>query len=106
MSTIQANAILDASGGNTTTINGVTPTAYNTMGKNLIINGAMEIAQRGTSSTGITSAGYFTVDRLHYQLASLGTWTQTQDTSVPSGQGFANSVKLQCTTAPNVEHSH
>jgi len=41
MSTIQANAILDASGGNTATVNGVTPTAYNTMGKNRIINGAM-----------------------------------------------------------------
>ena len=27
--------------------------------KNLIINGAMQVAQRGTSSTGLQTAGYF-----------------------------------------------
>ena len=32
--------------------------------RNVIINGAMNVAQRGTSSTGIgASAGYFTLDR-------------------------------------------
>jgi hypothetical protein len=28
-----------------------------------------------------------------------GTWTQSQETDVPSGQGFAKSIKLDCTTA-------
>ena len=67
--------------------------------KNIIINGDMSIAQRGTSSTGITTSGYYTVDRYLFEIGAAGTWTQTQDTDVPSGQGFANSIKLACTTA-------
>ena len=67
--------------------------------RNLIINGDMRIAQRGTSATGLTGAGYHTVDRFRTALGTGGTWTQTQDTSVPSGQGFSNSLKLSCTTA-------
>lgn len=66
--------------------------------RNLIINGDMQIAQRGTSSTGITSSGYYTVDRWNTTIA-LGTWTQSQDSDVPSGQGFTNSLKMSCTTA-------
>jgi len=31
--------------------------------RNLIINGAMQVAQRGTQSTGITTTGFRTVDR-------------------------------------------
>jgi hypothetical protein len=67
--------------------------------KNLIINGDMSLAQRGTSSSGITGDGYFTVDRFKNEMLSAGTWTQSQSTDVPSGQGFANSVKYDCTTA-------
>jgi len=99
MSTIKTNAILDASGGNTTTINGTTPTAYNTMGKNLIINGDMRIAQRATSVSSITAFGYFALDRWREDHYNSGTWTQSQDTDVPTGQGFSNSLKMQCTTA-------
>ena len=60
--------------------------------KNLIINGDMRIAQRSTSETGITSAGYRTVDRFNITISSgaMGTWTITQDTDTPSGQGFSN----------------
>jgi hypothetical protein len=67
--------------------------------KNLIINGDMNIAQRGTSKTGITATGYQTVDRWKPVIGTAGTWTNTQDTSVPSGQGFAYSTKWDCTTA-------
>ena len=67
--------------------------------RNIIINGDMSIAQRGTSTTGITGSGYYTVDRWKTSISSLGTWTQTQSTDVPTGQGFANSTKLDCTTA-------
>ena len=67
--------------------------------RNIIINGDMSIAQRGTSETGITSEGYYTVDRFIQTFESGGTWTQSQDTDVPSGQGFSSSVKLDCTTA-------
>jgi len=67
--------------------------------RNIIINGDMSIAQRGTSVSGITGAGYNTIDRFRFSLSSAGTWTQTQSTDVPSGQGFAYSLKMDCTTA-------
>ena len=69
--------------------------------KNLIINGNMQIAQRGTSATGITTSSgeYYTVDRFGQWLSDAGTWTHAQDTDVPTGQGFGKSVKLSCTTA-------
>ena len=67
--------------------------------RNIIINGAMQVAQRGTSATGLGASGsYPTVDR--FLLAggsSAGRLTMTQDSSAPSG--FANSIKLDCTTA-------
>jgi hypothetical protein len=66
--------------------------------RNIIINGDMSIAQRGTSESGITSNGYYTVDRMN-TVCSLGTWTQSQSTDVPSGQGFTTSLKMDCTTA-------
>ena len=68
-------------------------------GKNMAYNGAMNIAQRSTSVTGIgASSGYFTVDR--FKLAPNGTagrLTMTQTADGPSG--FANCLKLDCTTA-------
>ena len=67
--------------------------------KNLIINGDMRIAQRGTSASGITSGGYYTVDRWQTNTGTGGTWTQSQDSDVPNGQGFGNSLKYSCTTA-------
>ena len=67
--------------------------------RNIIINGDMSIAQRGTSETGITGQAYNTIDRFETHASSLGTWTQSQSTTVPSGQGFATSLKMDCTTA-------
>ena len=67
--------------------------------RNIIINGAMQVAQRGTSVSSITSTGYRSLDRFVLDISSLGTWTMSQSTDVPSGQGFANSLKLDCTTA-------
>ena len=67
--------------------------------KNAIINGAMNVAARGTSSTGIGgSSGFFTCDRWNIDVANTaGRLTMTQDSSAP--EGFANSIKLACTTA-------
>ena len=67
--------------------------------RNIIINGDMSIAQRGTSVSSITTGGYKTLDRFDLILDSLGTWTMSQDTDVPTGQGFAKSLKLDCTSA-------
>ena len=65
--------------------------------RNLIINGNMAVAQRGTQATGITTTGFRTVDRFRTSLTSLGTWTEDQSTDAPDG--FSNSFKLTCTTA-------
>ena len=66
--------------------------------RNLIINGAMQVAQRGTSETGVTSGGYKDApDRFNFNVVSAGTWTASQSTTAP--EGFANSYKLECTVA-------
>jgi len=69
--------------------------------RNLIINGDMRIAQRGTSATGVgvSTLGYLTVDRFRFQKAGSPTaqFTMTQDTDAPSG--FSKSSKLEVTTA-------
>ncbi len=67
--------------------------------RNILINGDMSQSQRSTSVSSITGSGYNTVDRWHIVLSGLGTWTQSQSTDVPTGQGFAKSLKMDCTTA-------
>jgi len=67
--------------------------------RNIVINGDMQIAQRSTSVASLTTGGYRTTDRWLFDISSLGTWTMSQSTDVPTGQGFANSTKLDCTTA-------
>lgn len=67
--------------------------------RNVIINGAMQIAQRGTSTASITTAGYYTADRWYTNLSGLGTWTQSLEADAPTGSGFRNSIKMLCTTA-------
>ena len=67
--------------------------------RNIIINGDMQIAQRSTSVASITTSGYYTLDRWSFDPTSFGTWTMSQSTDVPSGYGFASSLKLDCTTA-------
>ena len=67
--------------------------------RNIVINGDMQIAQRSTSVASITASGYYTLDRWLFDIATQGTWTMSQSTDVPSGYGFFNSLKLDCTTA-------
>ena len=67
--------------------------------RNIIINGAMNVAQRSASVTGIgASSGYFTLDRWNlYANATAGRLTMAQVADVHDG--FANALKLTCTTA-------
>lgn len=68
--------------------------------RNLIINGAMQVAQRGTV-TGITGQVYGGPDRFETHINGLGTWTTSQATSTADHNttGFYHSLKLQNTTA-------
>jgi len=70
--------------------------------RNLIINGAMQVAQRGTSAT---TFAYGTVDRFKPTEGSTSSLaiTQTQDTNAPSG--FSNSLKITVTTAETMSGS-
>lgn len=65
--------------------------------RNLVVNGAMRVAQRATSKASITTQAYHTVDRFNLNINALGTWTMSQESDGPGG--FANSLKLLCTTA-------
>jgi hypothetical protein len=62
--------------------------------RNLIINGAMQVAQRGTSST---ESDIKTVDRWAIRHNSDGAFTQEQSTDAPAG--FKNSFKVTIDTA-------
>ena len=69
--------------------------------KNVIINGSMEIAQRGTTSGSLAASGgsfnYHTVDRWVYgrNTSSVVTMTQTADAPV----GLKNCLQIDVTTA-------
>ena len=67
--------------------------------RNLIINGDMQVAQRGTSVASITTDGYRTVDRYYFGPNTMGTWTMSQENDAPSGSGLRQSAKVLCTTA-------
>jgi hypothetical protein len=70
-------------------------------GRNVVINGAMQVAQRGTSTASITASGYYTADRWRVLIdgSSMGTWTQSIENDAPTGSGFRKSTKMLCTTA-------
>ena len=67
--------------------------------RNIVINGAMQVAQRATSATGLGNANdYAVVDRFRFNFSNTaGRFTASQ---VASGlSGFGNALKLDCTTA-------
>ena len=72
----------------------------------LIINGDMRVAQRvfdasfSKASVSSHSGGaVVAIDRMYTGISDNGTFTISRDTDVPSGYGFVNSMKLDCTTA-------
>ena len=69
--------------------------------RNLVINGSMKVSQRATTATGVgdTNGVYPTLDRYRYIIAgsSSGRFTMSQEADGPVG--FANSLKMACTTA-------
>jgi len=75
--------------------------------RNIVINGDMSLSQRGTSVSSLTSSStYQTIDRYATELGSNGTWTQSQSTDVPTGQGFAKSLKMDCTATGSGGYLH
>ena len=63
--------------------------------RNLIINGAMQVAQRGTSISGVATA--YLIDR--FQCASnAADWAMDRSTDVPSNEQFTYSIKISPTS--------
>jgi hypothetical protein len=99
MSTIAVNAITNAAGGNTATINGMTPTAQSLQGfRNRLINGNMVIDQRNAgASVTLNDTSLYTLDRWYATEDTDGGMTLQQVSTAPAG--FTNSIKITTTTA-------
>jgi len=65
--------------------------------RNLIINGDMRIAQRGTTATPSTGTAYYTVDRFNFRDQNTGAYTIDQSTDAPTN--FTHSTKITVTAA-------
>lgn len=101
MSTLKVSAITDTSGGNTTTINSCTPTVYNTMGKNRIINGAMQIDQRNAGASVTPAApNQYTLDRWKADISVSSKYSAQQSSTAPTG--FVNSLLITSLSAYTV----
>lgn len=79
---------------NTTNLINATPLSH----RNVIINGAAMVAQRGDTTSGATTGGYAT-DRFQAVQNETGTITISQDSDAPGGTGFRKSHRLTQTTA-------
>jgi len=68
-------------------------------GSNLILNGSMQIAQRGVSGTMTIDNQYLSLDRWGTRTyGGSGRFSVAQDTTVPFGQTFTKSLKATVTT--------
>lgn len=69
--------------------------------RNLLINGDMRVAQRGTSATTVVYDTVHTVDqwKANYTQGATSVFSVEQSTDVPTGEGFKNSLLYKCTTA-------
>ena len=69
----------------------------NTYALPIIINGDMNISQRGDMA-GVTAAKYISADRFFINMINLGAFTFADSTDT-LGFGFSKSLKIDCTTA-------
>ena len=81
------------------------PTDGQLSGRNVLVNGAMNIAQRATSASGVGSGfAYPTVDRWKIVPSTSGRASMAQNNESPNG--FNNSISLACTTADTLSLIH
>ena len=101
MSTIQTNAIIDASGGNTATVNGVTPNSDSLKGRNLFMNGDFQVWQRGTSLT--HTSDQYLADRWKVTPPGTANTTSAQvfDTTLQQ-----NTLKITVNQAGYIQFQH
>jgi hypothetical protein len=98
-STIDGGIQLD-SDGHVTVDGQQLPTAGPLSSRRINVNGAMQVCQRSTSVTGLSSSNTVrAVDRMFIRINGAGTFTVSQSTEAPDG--FTKSIKWDCTTADN-----
>ena len=104
MSSIAVNAITNAAGGNTATINGMTPTADSLQGfRNRLINGGMVIDQRNAGGSVTPTNGQYTVDRWSAVLTQSSKFSvQRNAGSVTPPAGFSNYLGITSLSAYSV----
>jgi len=105
MSQIKVNAVTDASGGNTATINSMTPTADSLQGfRNRIINGDMRIDQRNAgASVTIATSGTYTLDRWVGWASPTSKYSIEQTiTGVAAPTGFAEYLGVTSLSAYSI----
>ena len=94
-SELQVNTITEATSGSGITfakdIIPATPLSH----RNMVINGAMQVAQRYSSAVTSVATGYNTFDRWRTFQSGAGTFTQSVENDGPAG--FAKSLKMLCT---------
>ena len=101
MSTLKVDTITKADGTGSLSVPAesgtVVTTASPSLGRrNLIINGAMQVAQRSTSLS-VSSSGYRALDRFYWAANTEDVITMSQASDGPDE--FANSLKIEVTTA-------
>ena len=105
MSQIKVNAVTDGSGGNTATINSMTPTADSLQGfRNRIINGDMRIDQRNAgASVTIATSGTYTLDRWVGWASPTSKYSIEQTiTGVAAPTGFAEYLGVTSLSAYSI----
>ena len=108
MSTLKVGAIrgVSASSDAVTVANDGTCTANitnNLSNRNIIINGAMQVAQRSAAAVAVTEGtneNYQSIDRMHFSFgnAAAGACNLSQSTDAPTTLGFTKSHKTDVTT--------
>ena len=73
-------------------------------GSNMVVNGGMTVAQRGTSATNTTGGGLKTIDRMRYTRSGfVPSLNHSQSTDAPDG--FSYSYKVEVATADTIGSS-
>jgi len=93
MSSIAVNAITDANGGSTTSINSVTPNTSNVVGKNRIINGNFDFWQRGTTASYSVLSSQYLSDRWHMRTTATANVTTSQQSFTVGQTDVPNNPK-------------
>jgi hypothetical protein len=98
MSEIRVDTITEKTSGSGTTVSNLKNP--NQPFRNKIINGDMQVSQRGTSFS-LTTSAIFTTDRFQLNVGaeSAGRLTATQTADGPGVFGLTKCLKLDCTTA-------